>query len=75
MDLAPAIVRVRAAWKRRGYRRAVRNARLYVPPQWVDEITPELTEPAADAAQETAPVQASANGHGGKPGPLAKTEP
>jgi hypothetical protein len=77
MNLSPVVVKVRAAWKRRGYRRLSRRAGLYVPPWRLDEAAPVLELPgfAAGAAPETAPVPASANGHGGTPGPLARAEP
>ena len=67
MDLAPAIVRVSRAWKRRSVRRLARQApALPVPP----------AEELADwPAQEPAFAPASANGHGGKPGPLVMAGP
>lgn len=73
MDLSPVVVRVRAAWKRRGYRRMVRNTRPCVRPRWVDQAPSmaELSGPGVPAP-EAAPVAVSVNGHGGKPGPLAK---
>jgi type IV secretion system protein VirD4 len=68
MDLSPAVVRVRPAWKRRGYRRAVRNARRFVVPQRDYEAMPALDLPAdTDAlAPEPAPAAFSMNGHGGQ---------
>jgi hypothetical protein len=74
MNLRPVVVKVRAAWKRRGYRRLSRRAGLYVPPWRLDEAVPvpELPGFVAGALPETAPVPVSANGHGGQPGSLAK---
>ena len=67
MDLAPAIVRVSRAWKRRSVRRLARQVpALSVPP----------AEELADwPVQDPAPALASANGHGGHPGPLVKAGP
>jgi len=65
MDLSPAIVRVSRAWKRRSVRRLARQI-------------PALPAPQEMPADELAdwpvphPAPVSANGHGGKPGPLAK---
>ena len=51
MNLSPVVVRVRAAWKRRDYRRLTRPAGLYVPPQLLDEAPPVPDLPAlADSA-------------------------
>ena len=67
MDLAPVIVRVSRAWKRRSVQRLARQIPA-LPAPW--EI------PAEELADGTEPepgvVPVSANGHGGKPGPLAK---
>jgi type IV secretion system protein VirD4 len=70
MDLSPAVVRVSRAWKRR----SVRRLAVQVP------ALPALREiPAEELAgwpvPEPATVPVSANGHGGKPGPLVKAEP
>jgi hypothetical protein len=68
MDLSPAVVRVSRAWKRRSVRRIAGQAPALPAPR---EIPAE--ELAARPAAE--PVLTSANGHGGRPGPLARTEP
>ena len=70
MDQSPAIVRVARAWKRRSVRRLARQAPA-LPAPW--EI------PAEDLAGWTGPEPGagpvSADGHGGKPGPLVKAGP
>jgi type IV secretion system protein VirD4 len=70
MDLSPAVVRVSRAWKRRSVRRLACQVLALPAPR---EIPVE--ELADWPAPEPGPVLASANGHGGKPGPLARTEP
>jgi type IV secretion system protein VirD4 len=68
MDLSPAVVRVSRPWKRRSVRRLAFQA----------PALPALREiPAAElvGSPEPGPVLAPANGHGGPPGPLARTEP
>jgi hypothetical protein len=70
MDLAPTVVRVNRAWRRRGVRRLAGQ----LPALPVSREIP--AEDLADwAASEPAPVLASANGHGNPHGPLMKTEP
>jgi hypothetical protein len=70
MDLSPAVVRVSRAWKRRSVRRLAGQVSALPAPR---EIPVE--ELADWAAPEPGPVLVSANGHGGEPGPLARTEP
>jgi len=64
------VVRVSRAWKRRSVRRLACQVLALPAPR---EIPVE--ELADWPAPEPGPVLASANGHGGKPGPLARTEP
>jgi hypothetical protein len=70
MDLAPAVVRVSRAWKRRSVRRLARQVPVLPAPREI---------PADDLVSWTGPepgaVPVSANGHGGKPGPLVKAGP
>ena len=70
MDQSPAIVRVSRAWKRRSVRRLARQVPAL--PAW-REIPAE--EMAGWAGPEPDAVPVSANGHGGKPGPLVKAGP
>jgi type IV secretion system protein VirD4 len=70
MDLSPAVVQVSRAWKRRSVRRFA--GQVPVLPA-LREIPEE--ELADRLAANPGPVLAPANGHGGKPGPLARTEP
>ena len=80
MDLAPAIVRVSRAWKRRGVRKLtsapallpVRTEAAEPVLEWAD-MEPAPAEPAVPPPLP--PVSGSANGHGGKPGPPVKTGP
>jgi type IV secretion system protein VirD4 len=70
MDLSPVVVRVSRAWKRRSVRRLAGPVPALPAPREVPE------EELADwPAPEPGPVLAPANGHGSKPGPLARTEP
>jgi type IV secretory pathway TraG/TraD family ATPase VirD4 len=70
MDLAPVIVRVSRAWKRRSVRRLARQ---------VPALRAPWEVPAEEMADWTGPepgtVPVSANGHGGKPGPLVGAGP
>jgi hypothetical protein len=68
MDLAPAIVRVSRAWKRRSVRRLARQV-----PALPARREIRVEELAGLTVPESVPV--SANGHGGKPGPLVKAGP
>jgi type IV secretion system protein VirD4 len=70
MDLSPVIVRVSRAWKRRSVRRLARQ----VPALSISRDIP-AEEPADVPEAEPAAVPALANGHGGRPGPLAKAGP
>jgi hypothetical protein len=79
MDLNPVVVRVRAAWKRGGLLRFVRRPARGVPPWRAGEALPALealgpAELPGDAAPEPVPAPSWANGRGGEPGPLVKTE-
>jgi type IV secretion system protein VirD4 len=68
MNLNPAAVKIRPAWHRIGYR-------LGRHPLPVPHLAPAaVPAPAAapEPAPEPAPIPVSANGHGGKPGPLTK---
>jgi hypothetical protein len=70
MDLSPAVVRVSRAWKRRSVRRLAGQVPALPAPR---EIPVE--ELAEWPVPEPGPVLAPTNGHGGQPGPLARTEP
>ena len=73
MDLSPAVVRVSRAWKRRSVRRLARQVPVLPVPR---EMPEELADwPVPQLAPGPGLVPAPANGHGGKPGPLAKTGP
>ena len=63
MNLSPVVVKVRPAWRRLPYR--LGRHPLPVPRLYPADAAPWL-------AGDPAPVPAAANGHGGKPGPLAK---
>ena len=71
MNLSPVVVKVRPAWRRPGYRFGrhplpvpqLAPAGITLLPEDVPELAP---------AEAPAPVLASVNGHGGKPGPLVK---
>ena len=68
MNLSPVVVKVRPAWKRLPYR-------LGRHPLPVPQVAPVPAEPLLDLrVPEPVPATAvpSMNGHGGKPGPLAK---
>ena len=69
MDLSPAIVRVARAWKRRSVRRLARMVPVF--PAMVEVPEDEMAEWLVPEP-ESAPVPASANGHGGKPGTLTE---
>jgi len=68
MDLSPVVVRVSRAWKRRSVRRLAVPAPALPAPR-------EMPAEELSARPEPEPVLTSANGHGGQPGPLARTEP
>ena len=68
MDLSPVVVRVSRAWKRRSVRRLAVPAPALPAPR-------EMPAEELSARPEPEPVLTSANGHGGPPGPLARTEP
>jgi hypothetical protein len=73
MNLSPVVVKVRPAWRRLGYRFG--RHPLPVPqlaPAGITVLPEEVPEPAPASAEAPAPVLASVNGHGGKPGPLVK---
>ena len=70
MDLAPAIVRVSRAWKRRSVRRLA--GQVPVLPV-LREIS--VTELADVLEPELGAAPPMSNGHGGKPGPLVKAGP
>jgi hypothetical protein len=73
MNLYPAVVKIRPAWRRLGYRFG--RYPLPVPqlaPAGITVLPEDVSEPAPPPAEVPAPVVASANGHGGKPGPLVK---
>ena len=69
MNLSPVVVKVRPAWRRLPYR-------LGRHPLPVPQVFPVPAEPQLLDLQMPEPVPAaavpSANGHGGKPGPLVK---
>ena len=68
MNLLPVVVKVRLAWRRLAYRTGrhpLPAPRLY--PAW-----PDLRLPGHRCCCRSRPAPAAANGHGGKPGPLAK---
>jgi hypothetical protein len=66
MNLFPVVVKVRPAWRRAGYR--LGRHPLPVP----HALPPWLAMPEPEPAEILTPARVSANGHGGKPGPLAK---
>ena len=71
MDLSPAIVRVSRAWRRRSVRRLARQVPALPAPREIP--AGELADwPVPHSTPEPGPVPAASNGHGGKPGPLAK---
>jgi hypothetical protein len=75
MNLSPVVVKVRPAWRRPGYRFG--RHPLPVPqlaPAGLAVPAEAVPEPVAAPAEAPAPVVASANGHGGKPGQLVKAE-
>jgi len=69
MNLRPVVVKVRPAWRRAGYR-------------FGRHPLPVPRRPAAgfgflslpDLLPDPADIPAAANGHGGKPGPLARAD-
>jgi type IV secretion system protein VirD4 len=65
MNLSPVIVKVRPCWRRLAYR-------LGRHPLPVPRPVAAVPQPAPAKASTPAPV--SANGHGGKPGPLVKAD-
>jgi type IV secretion system protein VirD4 len=67
MNLFPVVVKVRPAWRRLGYR----LGRYPLP---VPQLAPAEVVVLAEAAmpEPALPAIASANGHGGEPGPLVK---
>jgi type IV secretion system protein VirD4 len=67
MNLNPAVVKIRPAWRRLPYR--LGRHPLPVPYQAPAPMLPLFDLPAAERVPAAA---ASANGHGGTPGPLAK---
>jgi type IV secretion system protein VirD4 len=69
MDLSPVIVRVSRAWKRRSVRRLAGMAPAMPAPRELP-----AGDQAGEPALQPAAVPVSANGHGGKPGPLVKAD-
>jgi len=72
MNLSPVVVKVRPAWRRLAYR--LGRHPLPVPHMTAAAATPWLVMPALEDAGALPPVPVSANGHGGKPGPLVKAD-
>jgi hypothetical protein len=71
-NLFPVVVRFRPAWRRL-------DARLGRHPLPVPHVTaalaaPWLVMPEPELAEVVPPVRVSANGHGGKPGPLVRAD-
>jgi type IV secretion system protein VirD4 len=71
MDLSPAVVRVSRAWKRRGVRRLARQVPALPAPR---EMPADELAYWPEPRPEPEPVPVSANGHGGKPGRLVRTD-
>jgi type IV secretion system protein VirD4 len=68
MNLSPVVVKVRPAWRRMAYR----LGRHPLPTPSVPVSFPAWLRPPVFDPEPEPEVAAKANGHGGKPGPLAK---
>jgi type IV secretion system protein VirD4 len=70
-NLFPVVVRFRPAWRRLD----ARLGRHPLPaPHLPDPAAPWLVMPEPEPAEAVPPVRVSANGHGGKPGPLVRAD-